>query len=247
MEKANFISLILVLVLALGLVAVAFVKPQVITVSPNAEKDTLDVSADGSASADPDIADIFVTVETRADTAAKAQDQNAATASSLRMALQGSGLVKEVTTNSYNIYPDISYDPETGMSFVNGYIVSHSLKINTQSMTGVGKILDVAVANGASTVDYVSFSLSDAKAESLKQQALASAASKARDKAKNLAIASGVTLGKTLKVSESSGFQTPIYYGAERYAMAGASATPTQVVPGEIEVTATVAISYEIG
>jgi hypothetical protein len=245
MEKMNFFVMILVLVLAIGLVAVTYAKPQVVNVGTSAEQNTLDVSASSTASADPDIADIFVTVETISDTAAKAQDQNAATVGSLRMALQGSGLVKEVTTNSYNIYPDISYDPESGRSIVNGYIVSHSLKISTESMTGVGKILDVAVANGASTVDYVSFSLSETKAESLKQQALASAASKAREEAKKLAAASGVTLGKPVWVTENSYYQQPqTYYGGAKLAME--SAAPTQVVPGEIEVTATVSINYEI-
>ena len=244
MEKMNFFVVILVLILAIGLVAVTYAKPEVVNIGAGTEQNTLDVSADGKASGDPDVADIFVTVETRSDTAAKAQDQNAATVNSLRMALQGSGLVKEVTTNSYNIYPDMSYDPDTGRSSVNGYIVSHSLKINTQSMTGVGKILDVAVVNGASTVDYVSFSLSDSKAESLKEQALASAASTAREKAKRLATASGVTLGKAVHVAESSYYQPPIYYGAEKFAMEAAA--PTQVVPGEVEVTATVSISYEI-
>jgi len=242
MEKMNFFVMILVLVLAIGLVAVTYAKPQVVNVGTSAEQNTLDVSADGTAFADPDVADIFVTVDTRADTAKQAQEQNAATVNSLRMALQGSGLVKEVTTSSYNIYPDYSYD---GEATVTGYVVSHSLKISTESMTGVGKVLDVAVANGANRVDYVSFSLSDDKAELLKKQALASAVSKAKDKAKSLALASGVTLGRPVHVSESSYYQPPIYYGAEKFAMDSVAA-PTQVVPGEIEVTATVAISYEI-
>jgi len=242
----NNITAVIAIILAIGLVAAVFAKPEVVTLGNSESLRTLDVSGDGTASADPNVADVFVTVQTKADTAAKAQDDNAARVNSLTLALQGSGLVTEVTTTSFNVYPDFIYDPETGESRAIGYIVTHSLKAHTNKVNGVGKILDIATANGATSIDYVQFSLSDDKVDALKKQALTKATVKAADKAKTLALASGVTLGKPARVSETSFFQPPVFFGAERFAAAGAQAVPTQVIPGQIEVSATVSISYEI-
>src|SRR4030067_314446 len=152
MEKANIFVMILTIILAVGLIAVTFAKPQVVTVGAGSELNKL------------------------------------------RLALVGAGSVKEVTTTSFNVYPDYNYDYETGRSTANGYRVTHNLKIATEKVAAVGKIEDVATANGASTIDYVRFSLDDDKTEHLKKQDITSAASKAREKAKNLATASGVTL-----------------------------------------------------
>jgi len=243
----NALVYLALIILAIGLVVAIAVKPNVVTVTPTSELQTLDVSGDGTASADPNLADIFVTVESNAATADAAQSANADVVNRLRLALVGTGYVKEVTTTSFNVYPDTTYNPNTGESTANGYRVTHSLKIASEKVVAVGKILDVATANGASTIDYVQFSLTDAKAEDLKQTALEDAAGKAIAKAKTLASASGVSLGKPAKVSESSYYQPPIYYG--NTVMAGAaekSSAPTQAVPGQIEVTATVSISYEI-
>jgi hypothetical protein len=250
-------------ILAIGLVAVVIAEPSIVEVGPGADlPNTLDVSADGTASADPDVADIFITVETTAETADEAQSQNAEQVSRLRLALVGTGLVEEVTTTSFNLYPSYGYyygayagaEPaavaESGVALYqppsSGYTVTHNLKVHSESVNGAGKIIDVAVANGATRVDYVQFSLSDDKAEDLKQQALRNAAAKAKDKAQVLASAASVSLGKPLHISESSYFYPPVYYGREAYAFAGVAEAPTQVTPGEIEVSATVSISYEI-
>ena len=244
----NALVYLALIILAIGLVVVIAVKPSVVSVMPTSELKTLDVSAEGTASADPNLADIFVTVESNAATADAAQSANADVVNRLRLALVGTSYVKEVTTTSFNVYPDYNYNYETGESTYSGYKVSHSLKINTEKTVAVGKIIDLATANGASTIDYVQFSLTDKATEDLKQTALEDAAGKAIAKAKTLASASGVMLGKPVKVSESSYYLPPIYYGNTM--MAGAaekSAAPTQVVPGQIEVTATVSISYDIG
>jgi uncharacterized protein YggE len=246
LDKTALVYLALI-ILAIGLVVAIAIKPSVVSVMPTSELKTLDVSADGTASADPNLADIFVTVNTKADTADAAQSANADVVNSLRLALIGTGYVKEVTTSSFNVYPDTTYNPTTGASTPNGYRVTHSLKISTEKTATVGKILDVATANGASTVDYVQFSLDDKTVENLKQAALKDAAEKAMAKAQALAAASKVTLGKPVKVSENSYYQPPIYYG--NTVMAGASeksAAPTQVIPGQIEISATVSISYDI-
>ncbi len=234
-------SIIIAIILAVCLVAVIFVKPEVVTLSPSAQTSTLDVSADGKVSADADTADIYVTVDTRASTADKAQEANAATVNSLRLALHGTGLINEVTTNSFNMYPEYNYD-FTERTLVD-YAVSHSLKINTDKVAAVGKILDVATANGATSISYVSFSLSDSKVESLKKQALVIAAQNAKDEAKALATASGVVLGKPVKVTENSYYNPPVYYDTRSFA---AESAGSQVIAGQIDVTATVSISYEI-
>jgi len=233
---------IIAIVLAASLVVFAFAKPQVVSVNPFESTKTLDVSADGKISADADVADIFVTVETKAKTADDAQEQNAAIVNSLRLALHGTGLIKDVTTSSFNMYPNYNYD--TGRAVTDGYLVTHSLKINTEKVAAVGKILDVATANGATTISYVSFSLSDSKVESLKKQALAIAAENVMSKAQSLATATKVVLGRPVKVTENSYYNQPTYYGANFAAKE--LAAPTQVIAGQVDVMATVSISYEI-
>src|SRR4030067_2354272 len=106
MEKANIFVMILTIILAVGLIAVTFAKPQVVTVGAGSELNTLDVSAEGKSSADPNLADIFISVETKASTADAAQSANADTVNKLRLALVGAGSVKAVTTTSFNVYLD---------------------------------------------------------------------------------------------------------------------------------------------
>ena len=234
LDKTALVYLALI-ILAIGVIAVAFAKPEVVTLTPGAEAKTIDVSADGTVSADPDFADIFITVETTSSSAETAQSDNAATVNSLRLALTTSGLVDEVRTTSFNLYPDY---------FGEGFTVTHSLKVSTDSTVSVGRVLDLITSQGVTRIDYVQFSLSEDRAEELKAAALRSAMDKAENKARTLASAASVGLGKAVKISESSFFSPPIFFGAER-AVADLAA-PTTVIPGQIEVSATVSVSYEI-
>jgi len=234
LDKSALVYLALI-ILAIGIAAVAFAKPEVVTISPGAEQNTIDVSADGVVSADPDFAEIFITVETTSGKAETAQSENAATVAALRQALTTSGLVDDVRTTSFNLYPNF---------FGEGFTVSHSLKVSTDSTTGVGRVLDLITAQGVTRIDYIQFSLSEDSAETLKQAALKTALDRAENKARALASAAGVGLGKAVKISETSFFSPPIFFAAER--AVAAEGVPTTVVPGQIEVSATVAVSYEI-
>ncbi|MEM2874369.1 MAG: SIMPL domain-containing protein [Candidatus Nanoarchaeia archaeon] len=240
LEKSTFIFII-TLILAVGLVAVTFVKPNVVSVNPSEEPKTIDVWADGKASADPDLADIYVTVETRATTADEAQSQNAKIVNDLRLALTATGLTKDITTTSFNLWPEYSYAEEKPLLV--DYVVTHSLKINTEKVVAVGKILDVATTSGATRIEYVQFSLSDKKIEELKKQALEKALQKAKDKAKFIAFAAGVSLGRVVHISETTGYYPSIY---TREKITASEEVPTQIIAGQIEVTATVAVSYAI-
>jgi uncharacterized protein YggE len=104
----------------------------------------------------------------------------------------------------------------------------------------IGKVLDAATAAGSNTFMGISFDLRDPKPQM--DKALAEAVNDSRIKAEIMAKSAGVKLGKILELSEGYGFTSS---NAPRAAYSLAAAT-TPVFPGEMEITASVTVTYEI-
>jgi uncharacterized protein YggE len=204
---------------------------------------TIDVSATGTASADPDLAVVNVAVEARADTADAAREQVASDVASMREALSEFGIPDDaVRTTSFHVGPEYNYR-DGGRELV-GYRAYHAFEIES-GVEEAGDVIDVAVGNGASQVQGVSFTLTEETRSELREEALSAAISSARTDAETIASASGVSLGELHSASTTDvRHPRPVPYAAEASAGDGAR---TVVEPGPVEVTATVQVSYRIG
>lgn len=205
------------------------------------------VSGSATASANPDKVTIHFSVETQDNSAQKSQQDNAATTAAVRSALTAIGISADsIETTGYTLYQDRQYDYEYRRYIDNGFKTIHTMKVELADTSRAGEVIDAAVSGGANNINSVSFGLSDSKLEELRLQALEAAAENARERADSIAEGLGVSINRVMSATESSS-PGPVLYRS--YAVAedsAAGAVPTEVTPGEISVTATVSVVFEI-
>ncbi len=227
-----------------------------IYVSSTPPEHVLSVSGSVSERITPDLVNIQIRIETQDKNAQQSQQENADVSEQVRTKLEEVGLKEdEMKTTSYRVEPVMnstricdSYGCHYDWEIV-GYKTVHVLNIRTTELENGGKIIDAAAEAGENEVfvDSVWFDLQDQTRKDLQKSLLKKAGQEAEEKAQSIAEGLGVTLGKVVQASES--FYYPMYnqYKSYDYAMAEAAApVPTDLSPGEIEVSATVSAGYEL-
>lgn len=217
---------------------------------PDESKDKLiHVSGTGKVTTTPDQAVIIFAVETEHADVATAQQQNARRMDAVIAALKNAGIpAKDIRTTGYNIYPVTGSDSRPfGDSKVQFYRVINTVEVTLNDVNRAGEIVDLAVASGANRVDRFSFTLSEAKQLEFRSQALNAAVAQARGDANVVAAALGKTIIDVKDVTVGSNY-VPMAYDSRYVSMekAAGSAVPTPLEVGEIDVTASVSISYVI-
>lgn len=200
------------------------------------------ITVNGSASVRlaPDYATLSLGVETKDKAAGEAIRQNAAAMDALIAALKAAGVAEgDLATASFSLNP---YDENSyyGSGGKIGYMVSNTLTVTVRDLDAVGSLIDTAVAAGANQVYGLSFQ-SDHSAEA-EQQALKAAIANATSRAALMAEAAGSKLGKLLTMNEN-GSSYPATYAYDLEAKA-AAATP--IVAGELDVGASVTMTFAL-
>jgi uncharacterized protein YggE len=223
----------------------------------NPATDTITVNGNGQATLPPDVANISFTVQ---NTSASVSDAQAATTKQANDALafvKGQGVAdKDVTTTSYNITPQYSYQNPcsggvmcpvpmySGTPKVTGYEVSETIQVTMHDLTAVGTLLGGLGKLSVQNISGPDFALSDSSAGY--DAARADAINKAKTQASLLAKQLGVSLGKIVNFSESSGnYPEPVYSMGAGVSDMKAVSTPT-LPTGENTYNASVSITYEI-
>lgn len=196
------------------------------------------VTADGVVESPPDFAIIQLGVSVQDKTADKVYQQTNETVNNIIDALQKLGVKKdEIKSVDFGFSPQ--YDYSNGKQQFIGYQMRHNLSVQVKKIENIGNIIDHAMFAGANTVTQISFGFQDP--EKLKSQARIKAIDAAGKKAKEIADAANIKLGKILQISE---YSYP-YEGrtVETAAMGGGGAV---IAPGTSSVHASVTIRYEI-
>lgn len=211
-------------------------------------KDTIQITASGKVTVAPDLAVVSATVHNDANTAVDAQSKNTQKMDAVINFLKSSGIdQKDITTSQYNVSP--KYDYTRSNPTITGYTATQTVTIKVYDLTKVGSLLDGATSAGANQIDNVYFTFNDPDA--IKEQARENALANAKEKAKKLADAAGLNLGKLVTFSEtSSGYPGPIAYDTKAVA-AGSGGAPvpapeTMVQPGTQDITADINVTYEL-
>ncbi|MFN2425214.1 MAG: SIMPL domain-containing protein [Candidatus Binatia bacterium] len=209
---------------------------------------TIRVSGDAMVKAAPDRARISVSVVTRAATAGEATAANGATSKAvmekLRSAVPAPG---EVRTAGYELTPEYDYNqerPGRGAPTLVGYVSTNRFAIVTADLAGVGALIDAAVASGANQIDSIAFFLDDEEAP--RRQALLEAGKRARSEAETIAQSLGVGLGEVLDASSSSNVPPQPMFGREKAMMMDSAAASTELVPGSLEIRASMSVTFAI-
>jgi uncharacterized protein YggE len=205
---------------------------------------TLTVSGTGEATADADMVTVVLGVQTRNESAAGAVADNARMMAESIEALKAAGVPEdEIKTSGFSIYPTRDWiDGKLSDKVVFEVSNKVTFTLNLTDEVDVGEVLDAAVSAGTNSVEGVTFGLRDPT--SVQEEALEDAVNDAMKKAEVISEAAGVTLGRILSISE--GGASPVPMAESRVYFAADVATTTPIVPGDVEVTATVTITYEI-
>jgi len=196
------------------------------------------VTGSGRVVRPPDTAVVEVGVEARA---AQLADATAEVDRRMRVVLERVKALGDVDvrTTAYDIEPvGEQRQPGESSTRIVGYRVTNVVQVRTRRVDGMGRIVDAAVTAGANVVRNVHFTI-DAP-ERAEAEARALAMQDATGKARQVAAAAGVKLGRLLSVTES-GPMRPVTMA--RVTMATA---PGPVEPGQLEVTITVQARYAI-
>jgi uncharacterized protein YggE len=214
---------------------------------PGSDRRTLSVTGQGEMTVAPDRVEISFAVETTAESAAKAVAENArqsaAVAAALRPVL---GPEDTVTTTRYSIDPRYeSLAPsERRAPRITGYVVQNAVRVSSRQVDKVGAMIDAASGAGANRVGSLEFSLS--RRTEVLRTALEQAGADARAQADSAAKGLGVRIKGVVSATTSS----PPIISPRRYQtmemVAESRAAPTPVEPGQIEVSATLSVTYEI-
>jgi uncharacterized protein len=207
---------------------------------------TIVVSGNGEVSARPDMADLSFAIETHARSASEAAARNAALAQKITDALKAKlGDKAKVSTGGYSLSPD--YEQHQGRpdsATIVGYGAQNSIEVETPAMNLLGELIDTAIGAGANRVNSLNFTLkNDSKPRA---DALANASRDAQQQAQALAASLDVKLGRIITAS-TEGAPRPVPL-VRTYAQAAPAMTSfkTPVEAGDITVSATVYLTYEI-
>lgn len=206
---------------------------------------TLSVSGSGQAYLAPDIVYIYIGVHTEKLTAAEAVAENNDQTQKLIQAIQDFGIeAKDIRTTNFSIWPIDRGDPQTGLpTGEKTYGVDNTVFVTVRDLDKLGDLLDTAVAAGANTVNSVQFDAAN-KDEALKQ-ARVDAVKNAEKQAKELADATGLSVGEIQSISFVDN-QYPVFDGKGGGGGAVSEAAAVPIQPGQLSFTVTVNITYEL-
>lgn len=233
-------------IMLLGLMLLmASVLPASAQDSENVSK--LIVQGEGKVFAAPDMVIITLGVETRNASAAGAVAENAILMSNTTNALLAAGIeAKDIQTSTYRlstrpeeVSPEMAGREEDEEIMPPEFIATNRVTVRLNNTEDVGRVLDAAVEAGSNNIQSISFDLRDPAPE--KDRALTMAIEDASRKAGVAASAAGVELGRIMEISEGYSFVS-----ARSEAAFALAAPTTPISPGEMEVTASVTMTYEI-
>ncbi len=191
------------------------------------------VSGTGTVSIPPTTASFSIVVSTIGATAATASEDNARVSKGVRDALTRSPLDdRDVKGSALSVGPQWEY-VEGRRPRRSAYTATNSIDVETDNLSSLGTVIDLALSAGASEITEVSFSARDI--EAVRAAALTKAVQAARQEAVIIAKASSGALGALILIStlpQTRGYGLEeIVVTARKRESAG---VPSEIVPADI-------------
>lgn len=210
----------------------------VLTTTP--ERRMIHVSGEARRELRPDLAHATLTVATERDKAVDAQNENAVKANRVVDALRAIEGV-EIRRNAAALEPVIDYPGGGRPERIVGYRAVNTIEIRTRRLDTIGKIMDSTVQAGVGKLQSVHFTVADK--ERPRAELLAEATRNARRSADSMAEALHmrvVDVRNIQQTSVSSDERESVGMSMRSMASDEASARPTPVAPGIVEMRANV-------
>ncbi|WP_455476705.1 SIMPL domain-containing protein [Bartonella sp. B41] len=203
---------------------------------------TITVTATGESQAAPDMAIINLAIITKDKTAQKALAANNKSMNDVINAFKNNGIsANDLQTSDLSIYQSSLDGTQDKNGKENLYNVSNFLTARIRDLSNVGKIFDQAMALGVNAVNGIIFTNSDTKL--FYQEARKNAIAEAIEKARTIAQAANLKLGKIIEITESEGNNNP----TPRFLMSAAkSSSETNFLSGEMNYNVNVTVVFAI-
>lgn len=184
----------------------------------------------GETKISPDRANIQISVQTRASTAAAAGAANASRQRAVLDALRKLGLTDDqLSTANYNVYPEQRYEPNKNPVIV-GYVATNSINAEVRDLSKVGAAIDAALGAGANLISSLNFFASNV--QQARQAAITEAVRIARTEAEVGARAAQGQLGGLLELTIGAYYAPPPRSVMMMAKADAAQASETPVQPG---------------
>lgn len=207
---------------------------------------TISVSGHAEVTSPPEVVDAVLAVETESTDVQDAQAQNRNRSAAVMDALRAAGIPEDrIETTDYRVQTITERDRD-GVAQPTRYRVTNQVTVEIEDIQTAGSILDTAVEAGANRIDSVTFDVTDETRQQLQDEAMQEAAGVAEQKAGSLADRLGVSVGTPVRVSESN-YDIYRFESAYRGGAGDAAQAPsTQINPGDVTVSAQVAVEYMV-
>ncbi len=202
----------------------------------------------GKATSAPDIVRLSIGVESQQPTVAEAQKEAIDAMNNVVQTLKSNGIAdKDIQTTQFNIQQVTKWDDKQNTYIVIGYKVSNQVTIKIRDTGKAGTIIDKSVAAGGDLIRINSISFTVDDPTPVFKVAREKAVQNAMEKAKQIAQASGVSLGNVIYISEGTVYTPVNQVNYLKSAVPMPAAAPsTSVSAGELEFQVTVSMVYEI-
>ena len=191
------------------------------------------------------IVDISGCVVTSAPTATAALADNATRMTAVVAAVRKAGIAdRDIQTSGLSLQPQYKY-ANNEAPVLTGYQATNTISIRVRKIDDAGKLIDTLVAQGANQISGPTFGID--KADAALDSARAQAVATGRTRADLYAKAAGLRVRRLVSISEGGAVEPgprPMVMMA-RADKIGA-APPTPVAPGEVELSITVQMVYEL-
>jgi len=202
------------------------------------------VSGEGESALAPDMALLSLSVMREARTAREALDANSAAMAQVIAAMKAAGIAdRDLQTAGIQINPRYNYTNKadgTQEAELVAYQVSNTLSVRVRDIARTGEAIDQAVTLGVNQGGGITFTNTDPKPALT--EARKRAVADAMDKARTLAEAAGVTIGRVLEITDQASAPQPMPIAAKAFDRA--EAVPVEA--GENAYNVQVTVTFEI-
>jgi len=212
------------------------VRPRLISVTGTAEVNVA-----------PDEVVLSLGVDTRNKDLATAKAQHDQRAKELLAVVQSAGVEpKDIQTSALEMKPD--YSEERVPRFL-AFEVSQTIQLTLKDLSKYESLITKLVAAGVNRMDSVDFRVAETR--KYKDEARSKAIRAAKEKAVAMAGELGQTVGKPWDITEETPNIFSVQTSANAFANARSSATEqpveeSTVAPGQVSITATVHVSFQL-
>jgi uncharacterized protein YggE len=226
--------------------ALALASPALAQTPPTPREAVIAVSGDGHAAVAPDLAILSFSVVSDGKTAREALDANTKSMTDVLGALRSGGIAeRDLQTSGFAVNPQYRYPENNNGSeppVLIGYQVANTLTIRLRDVAKLGAVIDEAVTLGVNQGGSIQFS--NDKPEATLTEARKAAVADAVAKARTLAEAAGVKLGRIIEISENTGRPEPMPMARAMSKDLASAAAP--IANGENDYSVTVNLTFAI-